>query len=522
MLRNRASGILLHPSSLPSRGGIGDLGPAAYDFIDFLVAAKQTLWQVLPLNPLGIGNSPYSSTSAFAGNVLLISLERLADRGLLPASKVKSLPDGTSSVDYDSVRKHKLPLLTEAASNFIQNAKGSERERFEKFKWENGWWLEDFVLFDALRRRYKDASWNKWPRELAKREAAALEKVRTDIAEELMIGRFLQFAFFEQWRALHEYCRHRNIRIVGDVAIFVSYDSADVWTHPEVFRLRADLEPEAVAGVPPDAFSETGQRWGNPLYRWDALRDRGYDWWVQRIRWSLMTCDIIRLDHFRAFQQYWEIPADEPTAVHGRWVDGPKDDLFRVLRENLGDLPFIAEDLGMITEDVHALRRHLQIPGMRVLQFGFGDRGAHMYLPHKYEANTVVYTGTHDNDTTPGWWQNSAAAHEREFARDYLGEPKDGMHWAMIRAAEGSIANMAIVPLQDVLGLGSEARMNVPSQGDGNWTWRYKAADLTAALAKKLAAIVEISDRDDLALTEEAARALGREVSAIAAELRSR
>ena len=500
MLKSRASGILLHPSSLPSRGGIGDLGPAAYQFADFLISAKQTLWQLLPLNPIGIGNSPYSSTSAFAGNILLISLERLADRGLLSAEDIKSLPNSTSPVDYETVHATKLPLLTKAAHAFLKNAEGWERDRFEKFNWENGWWLEDFVLFDALRRRYKNASWNTWSRELATREPAALETVKHELDDELMVGRFLQFAFFEQWRALHDYCRQRNIHIVGDVAIFVSYDSADVWTHPDIFRLRPDLEPEAVAGVPPDAFSETGQRWGNPLYKWDVLRQRGYDWWVQRIRWSLLTCDIIRLDHFRAFQHYWEIPASEPTAVHGRWVDGPKDDLFRVLRENLGDLPFIAEDLGMITQDVHELRQRLQIPGMRVLQFGFGDRGAHMYLPHKYEANTVVYTGTHDNDTTPGWWQNSAAPHEREFARAYLGEPKDGMHWAMIRAALGSLAQMAVIPLQDVLGLGSEARMNVPSRPDGNWTWRYSSKDLTEDLARKLALIVEVSDRDDLAL----------------------
>lgn len=494
MLNQRASGILLHPTSLPSHGGIGDLGPAAYVFVDWLASARQTLWQLLPLAPVGVGNSPYSATSAFAGNVLLISLDRLADRGYIARERVRELPDSTGPVDYDRVRATKLPLLQEAARTFLRTAQGEDRSRFEKFCWDNGWWLEDFVLFDALRNRFNGKSWNQWPRELAQREPAAMGRIRQELAEELAVGRFLQFAFFEQWRALHSRCRQLGIRIVGDVAIFVSYDSADVWTHPDIFRLRPDLEPEVVAGVPPDAFSVTGQRWGNPIYRWDVLRQRGYDWWVDRIRWALNMCDIIRLDHFRGFQQYWEIPASEPTAVHGRWVDGPKEDLFNVLRQRLGDLPFIAEDLGLITPDVHALRERLQVPGMRVLQFGFGDPGAHIYLPHRYEANTVAYTGTHDNDTTVGWW-NSIGDQERRHVKAYLGECNDGVEWAMIRAAENSVANMAIVQLQDVLGLGPEARMNVPSMSDGSWTWRFQSGMLTPEIAQKLALLTEVADR---------------------------
>lgn len=493
MISERASGILVHPTSFPSPGGIGDLGPKAYEFLDWLAAGKQTLWQVLPLQPVGIGNSPYSSTSAFAGNVLMISLGRLAERGLISRERVRSLPDGVGPVDYQRVTSLKVPLLIEAAQEFLRSAQGEDRTRFEKFCWENGWWLEDFVLFDALRQRYDNQSWNRWPSELAHRRPEAINRVREELAAELMVARFLQFAFFEQWRALHSRCRQLGIRIIGDVAIFVSYDSADVWTHPDIFRLR-DLETEVVAGVPPDAFSAEGQRWGNPIYRWDVLRDRGYDWWVDRIRWTLYTCDIIRLDHFRGFQQYWEIPADQPTAVHGSWVDGPKDDLFRVLRGRFGDLPFIAEDLGLITPDVHALRERLNIPGMRVLQFGFGDPGAHIYLPHKYERNTVVYTGTHDNDTTLGWWK-SISNHERGHVGAYLGDANDGIHWAMIRAAEGSIANLSVVQLQDVLGLGSEARMNVPSQSSGNWSWRYAPDALTPELARKLAVLTEVSDR---------------------------
>ncbi|HEU5402684.1 MAG TPA: 4-alpha-glucanotransferase [Terriglobales bacterium] len=495
MFEQRASGILLHPTSVPAHGGIGDLGPAAYRFIDFLAAARQTFWQVLPLGPPGYGHSPYSSTSAFAGSVLMISLDRLAERGWIDRARIEALPDSVDRVDYERVRTTKLPVLEEAARNFLKGAKGEDRQRFEKFCWENGWWLEDFVLFDALRRHHNRESWNHWPRELALRDPAALDRVRKELVEELSIGRFLQFAFLEQWRSVRAYASLRGIRILGDIAIFVSYDSADVWTHPEVFRLDREGNPEVVAGVPPDAFSETGQRWGNPLYRWDALRDRGYDWWVQRVRWALMLCDYIRLDHFRGFQAYWEIPASEPTAVNGRWVPGPGEDLFKVLQRQLGDLPFIAEDLGMITHDVLELRERMTIPGMRVMQFGFDNPGAHIYLPHKFEPNTVVYTGTHDNDTTPGWWKNGISGEGRRFAIAYLGQPEDGMHWAMIRAAEDSVARLCVIPLQDVLGLGSDARMNVPSSSSGNWSWRYQAGSLTPELADKLATLMVACDR---------------------------
>ncbi len=484
----------MHPTSFPSPGGIGDLGPAAYEFLDFLAAARQTLWQVLPLHPVGLGNSPYSSTSAFAGDVLLISLDRLAERGLVSRERIAQLAGPGGPVDYERVKLAKLPLLAGAAREFLLSAGGKARAAYDAFLRQNSWWLEDFVLFDALRSRFQRQSWNRWPRELARREPEALDRARQQLQPELEIARVLQFAFFEQWRALRRRCAASDIRIIGDLAIFISYDSADVWTHPEIFRLDAELEPEVVAGVPPDAFSETGQRWGNPKYRWPVLRQRGYDWWVQRVSWALQACDIVRLDHFRGFQQSWEIPANEPTAVNGRWVDGPQEDLFNVLRAKLGRLPFIAEDLGFITPDVHALRERLQIPGMRVLQFGFGDPGAHIYLPHRYQPNTVVYTGTHDNDTTAGWWQ-TLDQEVRERVLAYLGEASDGMHWAMIRAAQNSIAELCLVPLQDVLGLGSEARMNTPSVADGNWRWRYRSCDLTPQLAEKLAAMAEVSDR---------------------------
>ncbi len=387
-----------------------------------------------------------------------------------------------------------MPLLFEAGRGFLASASAGARERFERFCSENSWWLEDFVLFDALRVRHKLASWNEWPAELAHRDAGAMARARNELADDLKIRSVLQFAFYEQWQALCRYCAERKIRIVGDVAIFVNYDSADVWMHRDLFRLNEYLEPDVVSGVPPDFFSKTGQRWGNPLYRWDVMKERGYEWWIQRLRWATRNSDFIRLDHFRGFDQFWEIPAADPTAINGRWVDGPRDDLFLKLREALGGLPFFAEDLGYITPEVHDLRERLRIPGMAVLQFGFGDEGAHMYLPHR-AAGKVIYTGTHDNDTTVGWFRSGAAAHERRNAEAYLGRCDDGIHWAFIRAAQDSVADLALTPMQDVLGLGSEARMNTPSVDGGNWKWRLAPGEFTAESAAKLALLAEVTDR---------------------------
>jgi len=496
MAFQRSSGILLHPSSLPSRGGIGDFGPAAHQFVDFLAASRQKVWQVLPLGPTGMGNSPYSSTSAFAGNPLLVSLELLAQAGWIAAERLSQLPGPGERVDFEAVQALKMPLLREAARNFLGHAKAHERERFERFCGENQSWLDGFVLFDVLRQRHNAASWSSWPGELVRRDPAVLEKIRSEAAEELEIERVIQFAFFEQWSALRQACHAKGIHMVGDIAIFVSYDSADVWTHPDIFYLKPDGQPEFVAGVPPDAFSKTGQRWGNPLYRWDVLKARDYDWWVERIRGALKTCDILRLDHFRGFEQYWQIPATHPTAEHGRWMPGPGDDLFNALRRHLGELPFIAEDLGFITPEVHALRERLNIPGMKVLQFGFSDPGAHMYLPHRYDANCVVYTGTHDNDTTVGWWRNGASEAERAAVKAYLGGASDGqIHWSLIRAAATSIAGLCLIPMQDALGLGSEARMNIPSHADGNWAWRLVPNQLTPEVARELAELTVVTDR---------------------------
>jgi len=489
----RSTGILLHPTSLPSHGGIGDFGASAYEFVNFLASARQGLWQVLPLGPPAHGNSPYSSTSAFAGNPLLISLERLTERSWIEPSRLAELPDFSGGTNYDQVTARKLPLLFEAAGNFLKHGSGNARARFDQFCAENSWWLEEFVLFDALSQRHGQA-WNRWPGELARREAAAIKEALQKLDTELMVRRAIQFAFYEQWKALRLYCAQRSIRVVGDIAIFVDNDSADVWSNRELFRLKENLEPEFVSGVPPDAFSSTGQRWGNPLYNWDAMRARGYDWWIQRLRWATRTCDYIRLDHFRGFAQFWEIPASEPTAVHGRWVDGPGDDLFSTLREALGGLPFFAEDLGYITSDVHALRERQKIPGMAVLQFGFGDPGAHMYLPHRLTPDRVIYTGTHDNDTTLGWWR-TLPENERRAVEALAGNCDDGVNWAMIRLAQGSVAELSVIPMQDVLGLGSEARMNIPSTPEGNYRWRYQRESLTPQLAEKLARLAEVTDR---------------------------
>ncbi|PYV77116.1 MAG: 4-alpha-glucanotransferase [Acidobacteria bacterium] len=491
---SRLSGILLHPISLPSRGGIGDFGPAAYEFLDFLAAARQGLWQVLPLNPPANGNSPYSSTSAFAGNPLLISLERLAEHGWLDASELSGLPVDVGPINYDEVRRAKLPLLQSAARKFLKPADGRARSRFDHFCHENAWWLEDFVLFDSLRERH-GKHWNQWPSNLARREPNALDSIRAELSTDLSIRRVVQFFFWEQWHALQLYCAQKSIRIVGDIAIFVDYDSADVWAHRNLFRLgEVDLLPEVVSGVPPDYFSATGQRWGNPLYNWDAIRADDYRWWLQRLRWATQTCDYIRLDHFRGFAQFWGVPASERTAINGRWVDGPGDEFFNKLKQELGGLPFFAEDLGLITPDVVVLRDSHNISGMAVLQFAFSDAGAHAYLPHRLHANRVIYTGTHDNDTTLGWW-STLGEKERAAVLALVGPCEDGVNWGLTRLAHSSPASFSVVPLQDVLSLGSEARLNTPSTHTGNYHWRYQLGALKPELAQKLAALAEVTDR---------------------------
>jgi 4-alpha-glucanotransferase len=497
----RCSGVLLHISSLPSYGGIGDLGSAAQEFIEFLATGRQHVWQVLPLCPTGYGNSPYAGSSAFAGNPYLISLEYLVDWGWIGGDRIAGLAGRGGNVNFDEVETRKLPLLYEAAGNFLDRGAhdpelAAQWKRFEEFcKAESGW-LTDYAMYAELRRRFNTGAWTEWPEAIRRREPKALAQVAAESGRMLAQEQVLQFAFAVQWTNLRAAAAGHKIRILGDVAIFVNMDSADVWTHPDIFELDADLRPIHIAGVPPDYFSPTGQRWGNPLYRWDVLRAHGFDWWIDRIRRSRDLYDMIRLDHFRGFEAYWSIPADEETAINGTWVKAPGLELFNALEEALGPLPLVAEDLGLITPEVEALRRKLAMPGMRVLQFGFGDKGSHMHLPYQFAPGTVAYTGTHDNDTTPGWW-GTLGKTERASVEALVGPVNNRPTWPLIRAAAGSVAEIAIVPMQDLLELGSEARMNTPAVPQGNWSWRVPEGNWKPQLAAQIAAIVDVTDRDN-------------------------
>jgi 4-alpha-glucanotransferase len=507
----RSSGILLHVSSLPSYGGIGDLGPAAYDFVGFLAEAKQHVWQVLPLCPTGFGNSPYAGSSAFAGNPYLISLEFLSDWGWIEGQRIAGLAGRGGPVDFDEVEQKKLGLLYEAAGNFLDRGAHDEKlgehwKLFTAFCEAEANWLNDYAMYAVLRREYNTGAWTAWPKAVRKREAGAMAEVRVKHARALALEQVLQFAFARQWSDLRATAAQAGIRILGDIAIFVNMDSSDVWMHPEIFELDEELRPTQVAGVPPDYFSATGQRWGNPLYRWDVLAATGFDWWVQRISRSCQLYDIVRLDHFRGFESYWSIPAEEGTAINGAWVKAPGLELFRTLESKLGPLPLVAEDLGMITKAVETLRLEMGMPGMRVIQFGFSDKGAHIHLPHQYTPSTVAYTGTHDNDTTLGWWERASKA-ERAAAEAYVGpipmvNGTASPVWPMIRATSASVAQLAIVPAQDLFELGSEARMNTPSVAAGNWSWRALEGGWTAGLARRLGAIVEVTDRDHDPMSE--------------------
>ena len=496
----RASGILLHITSLPSRGGIGDLGPAAYRFADFLHAAKQRVWQVLPLSPTGYGNSPYAALSAFAGNPLLISLELLADAGWIAHDRIASADaapaSGANRVDFIEVVARKVPLLEEAALNFLRGDFPEMKRRFERFCHDNCAWLNDWAYYAFLRNRFSTDSWSAWPVEFSHRDQAALDKLQESAGEQLAVHQVLQFVFEEQWQRLRHYCRERDIRFIGDVAIFVNYDSADVWIHPEIFELNEQRAPLRVSGVPPDYFSQSGQRWGNPLYRWDVLANDEFGWWIARMRRAMQLYDVVRLDHFRGFEAFWAIKAEHETAMHGEWIKAPGSALFRKLRDELSGLSLIAEDLGLITPEVNSLREEFAMPGMRILQFGFSDRAAHAYMPHRFVENTVVYTGTHDNNTTVGWWQEGATDVEKAAVWAALRPGDDGIAWAMIRAAATSVAAFCLFPLQDVLDLGSEARMNTPSQAGGNWGWRFGQDALQRHHAEKLAALTTVTDRD--------------------------
>ncbi len=503
---SRSSGVLLHITSLPSYGGIGDLGPAAHEFVAFLAAAKQHVWQVLPLGPTGYGNSPYAGSSAFAGNPYLISLEFLADWGWIDSQRIAGLAGRSGNVDFEQVEERKLPLLYEAAGNFLDRgphepAPAGQWKQFQQFCRAQSAWLTDYALYAELRRQFSTGAWTAWPGPIRRREPDVLAKVLAESARALAQEQVLQFAFSLQWDNLREVAARSAIRILGDIAIFVNMDSSDVWVHPELFELDSQLQPIRVAGVPPDYFSATGQRWGNPLYRWDVLAAPDangirYAWWIDRIRRACQLYDIVRLDHFRGFEAYWAIPADEETAINGKWIKAPGLELFHALEAALGPIPLVAEDLGLITAEVDALRLELGLPGMKVLQFGFSDKGAHIHLPHQFTPSTVAYTGTHDNDTTQGWWGSLGKA-ELKAVETLVGPVGNRPVWPLIRAAESSVAQVSIVPAQDLLEFGSEARMNTPAVPSGNWSWRVPEACWSKELAARLAALADVTDRDN-------------------------
>ncbi len=484
----RSSGILLHPTSLPGPFGIGDLGPEAYRFLDFLHAAGQHIWQVLPLSPTGYGDSPYQSFSAFAGNPLLISPEKLVEHGYLEASDLEHtecFPEDV--VDFGQVHPYKFALLRKAFRNFKPNA------AFDDFRERNTYWLEDYVRFLALKQANGGKAWPEWTNQVAD-------------PEEVAAHRFWQFEFFRQWDELKRYSEERRIRVMGDIPIYVAHDSADVWSHPELFSLNEDGNPKLVSGVPPDYFTADGQLWGNPVYRWDRLEETGYGWWIERFRSAFSAVDMVRLDHFRGFEAYWAVPATEKTAIHGEWVKGPGAKLFEAVQKALGELPIVAENLGVITPEVEALRHQFGFPGMSVLQFAFGsDPQAPTFRPHNYPREVFAYTGTHDNDTTVGWWNSSAATdstrsaedieRERKFTLAYLATDGREINWTFIRTLFASVADTAIVPLQDVLGLGNDARMNLPGSTRRNWIWRFRANALKPDVTDRLKEFTVLYER---------------------------
>jgi 4-alpha-glucanotransferase len=502
----RSSGILLHPTSLPGKFGIGDLGDEAYAFVDFLAAAGQSLWQVLPLGPTGYGDSPYQCFSAFAGNALLVSPQRLVAEGFLAPEEITRIPKfPVEKVDFGQVIDYKNALLRKAFERFKHTTDTGLRASFETFNQQSASWLDDYALFRALKDAHGGAVWNKWDVAVVRREPEALAAAHSEHREAVEAHKFYQYLFFKQWSALKSYCHQHGVKIVGDIPIFVAHDSADVWVNPFHFKLDDMGDARVVAGVPPDYFSATGQLWGNPLYDWERMRADNFRWWVERVGATLQTVDILRIDHFRGFAACWEIPGKDKTAERGAWIPAPGRELFTAIKNALGELPILAEDLGVITADVESLRDDFGFPGMRILQFSFGGDPKNHDLPHNYISNVAVYTGTHDNDTAVGWFKSEAGAgstrdakqveRERSFCLKYLDSDGKEIHWDFIRAVLASVADTAIIPLQDVLGLGTEARMNLPASIAGNWSWRYREKELTSKLSDRLGELTELYGR---------------------------
>ena len=493
----RSSGILFHPTSLPGKYGIGTLGKEAYAFIDFLKKSKQKLWQIFPLGPTGYGDSPYQSFSSFAGNPYLIDFDLLIEAHLLSEEDLRDIffGDNEEYIDYGAIYNQKYPLLRKAYENFKSSDNNEMKDSLENFKRENSSWLNDYSLYISLKNHFNGLPWNEWAQDIKNREDGAMHHYRSELVDDIEYHNFIQFLFFKQWGDVKRYANENGIKIIGDIPIFVAADSSDAWANPEIFLFDKERKPVKVAGVPPDYFSATGQLWGNPLYNWEKLKETNYSWWVERVRANLSTCDIIRIDHFRGFEAYWAVPYGDETAVNGQWEPGPGIDLFNAIKSQLGELPIIAEDLGLMTQGVIDLREATGFPGMKILGFAFDSGEENDYLPHTYTKNCVVYTGTHDNDTLVGWFQK-AKEEDREFARNYLNSRADEeIHWDAIRGAWSSVACMAISPVQDFLGLGSEARINTPGVASGNWQWRLKQGVLNNELAERIAKLTKIYSR---------------------------
>lgn len=489
----RSSGILMHITSLPSDYGIGTFGKVAYEFVDFLVKAGQKYWQILPVGPTGAGDSPYQSFSAFAGNPYLIDFDFLNKEGLLHKEDYENIDFGEdlTKVDYEKIFNNKMPILRTA----FKNSKGKYKCEIKRFRDENKDWLDDYTLYMAVKGKFDLKSWQDWDEDIKLRDEKALAFYREELKEEIDYWVFLQYIFFNQWTALKNYANTNGIKIIGDIPIYVAEDSADTWANSEVFLLDDDKRPIVVSGCPPDAFSETGQLWGNPIYRWDYLEETGYKWWINRIERNIELYDVTRIDHFRGFESFWQIPHGEETAVNGKWVKGPGVKLFNTVKEALGEVDIIAEDLGYLTEEVIDFRIATGYPGMKVLEFAFDTREESDYLPHNYDKNCVVYTGTHDNETIIGWFENAQKS-DVDFAKKYFKlNKKEGYNWGFIRGALSSVGNLAIAQFQDYLGLGSEARMNIPSTLGGNWIWRVRKEALTNKLAEKINKITKLYGR---------------------------